>query len=126
METPLIVYDSKSVGNRLKRLRKNNKITQEKLAEMLNVSKHTIYKYEKGQTAPSYECIIWLCQEFNVSADYFLFGYDKPLNQDGNVENEKDENLDELLKRMIAQCDNFKKKQIWDIINVMFRERPAI
>ncbi|MBQ8567289.1 MAG: helix-turn-helix domain-containing protein [Clostridia bacterium] len=56
----------------LKSLRKNKRITQTELANMLNVSKSTIGMYETGQREPNFEILEKLSSVFSVSIDYLL------------------------------------------------------
>ncbi len=53
-------------------LRKSNNLTQEQLAEELNVSRQSISKWESGQAAPELEKIISISQIFGVTTDYLL------------------------------------------------------
>ncbi len=59
-------------GERLKKLRKNKKLTQTDLGTILGLDKSTICCYEKGTRQPPIEIIIDFMQIFNVSADYLL------------------------------------------------------
>jgi len=59
-------------GLRLKTLRNAKGITQEQLAEKLNVSKASVSRYEQSAMYPTVEVLIKLCKYFNVSADYIL------------------------------------------------------
>lgn len=77
METML--YDSIEIGKRLKEIRKKNNITQQQLAELLNVSVNSVSKYENGKITLGHDYIVYLCNYFNISADYFYFGHDKHL-----------------------------------------------
>ena len=43
-----------SVGKRIETLRKSKKISQEDLAEMVGVSRTTVYKWESGTSVPNY------------------------------------------------------------------------
>ena len=57
---------------KLIKLRKNNALSQEDLAEKLNVTRQTISKWELGQTKPDSEKIMELAKIFNVSTDDLL------------------------------------------------------
>lgn len=57
---------------RLKSFRKENKITQIKLAKILNTSQSTISAYEKGETLILASFLYAICQKYNISADYLL------------------------------------------------------
>ena len=59
-------------GDRLKELRKNNNISQEKLGELLGVSSNAIYSWEISGTQPSLETINKLAEYFGVTTDYLL------------------------------------------------------
>lgn len=53
-------------------LRKKNGWTQEELAEMMNVSRQSVSKWESAQSIPDLEKILKLSQLFGVSTDYLL------------------------------------------------------
>lgn len=53
-------------------LRKANDMTQEQLAEKLDVSRQSVSKWESGQATPELEKIVALSTVFHVSTDYLL------------------------------------------------------
>ena len=53
-------------------LRKGRELTQEQLAEMLNVSRQSISKWESGQVIPEVEKIVELSKAFDITLDYLL------------------------------------------------------
>lgn len=53
-------------------LRKGNELTQEQLAEQLNVSRQSISKWENGQVIPEVDKIVELSRTFDVTLDYLL------------------------------------------------------
>ncbi len=57
-------------AERLKALRKENKISQQKLADLLGLGQSTIAMWEKGKNSPEYESLINIANIFNVSIDY--------------------------------------------------------
>ena len=57
---------------KLIKLRKENALSQEDLAEKLNVTRQTISKWELGQTKPDSQKIMELAKIFNVSTDDLL------------------------------------------------------
>ncbi len=60
-------------GDTLKQMRKNKKITQQKLASKLEVSEATISKYENNISFPTFDKLRCLATTLNVSLDE-LFG----------------------------------------------------
>ena len=61
-----------SFGIRLKELRKKFSVSQEELAQYLNVGRTAIANYESGLTMPSVEVLDKLASYFGVSTDYLL------------------------------------------------------
>lgn len=60
------------VSKKIYELRKARGLSQEQLAEKVNVSRQSISKWESGETVPEIERIIELSKVFNVSTDYLL------------------------------------------------------
>lgn len=57
---------------RLVQLRKQNKMSQEKLAKMLGISRSTVAMWENNTNEPDNETIIKIANIFNVTTDYLL------------------------------------------------------
>lgn len=57
---------------RLKALRANEKISQQKIADYLNVSRSTVAMWETGGIEPSFEILEKLATYFGVTTDYLL------------------------------------------------------
>ena len=60
------------LAKRLIELRKENNLSQEKLAKAINVSQKAIDFWEKGINEPKAGYIVLLASYFNVSTDYLL------------------------------------------------------
>lgn len=118
MGTQEEVFDAEVMGEQLKRLRKSMKLSQEKFAERLGMSKDTIYNYEKGKTSIPHDLVKRLCKEFNVSADYFYFEMNKPL-----VEN-KTVNIKDIFIGELEQCTDFEKEQLIRILKILRMMKP--
>ena len=57
------------LGNNIQTLRKKKGLSQEKLAEKINVTRQTISNWELGETAPNPEQLILLSKQFDISID---------------------------------------------------------
>ncbi len=57
---------------RLKKLRLEKNITQQELADVLNVSQQSINKYENHSTEPSIETLTMIADFFDTSIDYIV------------------------------------------------------
>jgi transcriptional regulator with XRE-family HTH domain len=72
-------------STRLRRLRKENDITQAQLASQIGVKPSAVGKYESGiQAYPRVEVLIKIAEFFKVSTDYLVRGV-KPASS--NIEN---------------------------------------
>jgi len=71
----------KHIGLKIKELRKKKDMTQEKLAEYLNVSFQAVSKWETGIASPDISQIPALCHVFGVSSDSLL-GIDVEKNEE--------------------------------------------
>lgn len=60
------------MGDRIKEVRKKQGLTQEQLAERLDISVEFIGQIERGIKLPSMHVFIKLVETLNVSADYLL------------------------------------------------------
>ena len=65
-------------ADRLQSLRKSKQISQQQLADYLNLNKSAISRMESAQRAASIEVIYQLADYFDVSIDYLLGRTDNP------------------------------------------------
>tara|TARA_Y100000588_G_C13552112_1_gene626657 strand:+ start:142 stop:450 length:309 start_codon:yes stop_codon:yes gene_type:complete len=99
-------------GERLKQLRKENKMLQKDLADLLKVSSSTIGMYERNQRDPDTSTLRYLADYFNVSVDFLLGRTDHRQVFSGVSENEESylEGLDaEQIKAVKNMINAFKK-----------------
>ena len=59
-------------GKIIKELRVERKMSQDELAQKLNITQSTVAKYEREDRDLNTELIIKICRLFNISADYLL------------------------------------------------------
>ena len=67
-----------TLGERIKEQRKRNGLTQEKLAELAEVSRQAVTKWESGQSAPSTEKLFRLAEIFGMTVDLLLDAKERP------------------------------------------------
>lgn len=63
---------------RIKEFRKENNITQVKLANILNIANGTIAEYERGTNIIATPFLYTICTKYKISADYLLGKIDSP------------------------------------------------
>jgi len=103
----------KTIGERIRKLRKIKKIDQTELSSILKISNETISRLELDRTKPKIEHIEKLSKIFEVSSDYILFGKESqneltPEEQETLEILRKDEELSKTIKLAIEA----KKKLI--------------
>lgn len=74
---------NKSVAQIIKEVRKNNNLTQSQFAKKFFLTEKAVSNYENGIREPSFDFLLQLCNEFNISLDYFI-------NQKGEKSNPQD------------------------------------
>ena len=82
----------------LKNLREKNNLTQEQLAERVQVTRQAVSRWETGETQPNTDTLKLLSRVFDVSINTLLGSPRKlvcqccgmPLNEDGLISREQD------------------------------------
>lgn len=98
--------DYKDIGQRIKRLRMEKGLTQERLSEIIGVGPSHMSHIESGSTVPSLEVFISILNALDCSADELLCretNAGKPL-------------LNSWLSEIIADCDPTETKILSDIV----------
>lgn len=67
-------YDIEKIGNRIRQLRKDQGMTQTKLATKLNIGDRHLRKIESGEKGPSIDILIEIATLLDVSLDYIIMG----------------------------------------------------
>lgn len=99
----------KNLGIQLKKLRVSKNLTQEQLAEILNLQVQSITFIETGRTFISSEVLANICNYFNIEPD-FLFCSQFIESTVQKTELKKD------ISRLISGCNNKELESIYNII----------
>jgi len=86
---------SMTIGERLLKLRKEKNLSQEELANALDVSRQTVSKWETDQSVPDFDKIVPLCNFFGITSDELLTG-------NFNIKEAKENNVKSNFARNIA------------------------
>lgn len=106
-------------AQRLKSLRKNKKLTQSDMANMLGITRQGYAKYENDESEPDLATIDKLAEFFNVTTDYLLGRSDimnPRLFENAGITNEEYLNLSAYQKEVV---DFFLTRE-----NLHFYDRP--
>lgn len=63
-----------NLGKKILKIRKDNKMSQDEFAEILNVTRQTISNWENSKNYPDIETLIKISDKFNISLDILLKG----------------------------------------------------
>ena len=107
-----------NLGERLFELRKGKNLTQDDVAEKLNVTRQTVSKWETNQSTPDFDKIVPLCELYEISPNELLTG-EKQEQEVVDDENNDEFNLDEAKKHLFTRgkddgdnYENMTKNQI--------------
>lgn len=75
-------------GERLYQLRTQKNISQEKFAEIMDVSRQSISKWETDKAYLELQRLIFMCRYFDVSMDFLVLGNEKDVKTQEQIESE--------------------------------------
>ena len=101
--------DQRKVGSFLKELRREKGITQEQLAEQLNVSGRTVSRWETGSNMPDISILVELAELHDVTIPEIIDGERKSENMNKEVK----ETALKLSEYAETINQNIRKKLLW-------------
>jgi transcriptional regulator with XRE-family HTH domain len=105
-----IEMNYENLGSRIRRERQKHTLTQEKLAEKIDVSHAYIGQIERGERSMSLETLVKLAVQLDVTVDELLS--DAIELQDSFYLNK----IEQLLKARSIQ----EQRMVWEMIELMF------
>lgn len=103
-------------NNKLYHLRKQKGLSQEELANCLNVSRQTISKWEVGDSTPDMEKLIAISDLFEISLDELVM--DKVPTHIGETST-KSEIVNELKEKILTDKNKKKAKRGLKIVTII-------
>ena len=91
-----------NLGEKLLNLRKTKNLTQDDVAEKLNVTRQTVSKWETNQSTPDFDKILPLCELYGISPTELLTG-EKEEQETANNENSNEFNWNEAEKHLFTR-----------------------
>lgn len=102
-----------NLGNKLTELRKNNNLSQEELANKMQVSRQSISLWENNQSKPSTEKLIELAKFFNVSLDSLIS--ENPIDYSNDII-AKTVHTKETYQTLVNETTNFFQRHLVRIV----------
>jgi len=103
-----------TIGQNIKRLRKNADMTQEELAEILSISSQAVSRWETDSAMPDISLLPLLCSIFNISADELL----------GIDVTKQDEEINEIRQKANTKSSRGYSKEAREILEEGLRKFP--
>ncbi len=94
----MLVFDFRTIGNKLLSIRKKAGLTQSEVAEKANLSDRTYADIERGTVNMRIETILKICEALHITPDMVLTTEDPDITA----------KQDEILKRL-EQCTRARK-----------------
>ena len=111
-------------ASNLQKLRKKENMSQESLAERLDVTRQSVSKWESGATYPEMDKLISICKIFNVDMDTLVNGdVDNKEKQDKESSiNTKDilDKFNTLMKKIVCLFESMSFKEIIEFLVTVF------
>lgn len=115
-----------TLADRLKELRKENNMTQNELAKMLDMAKGTVAMWEMGKRNPGFEALEKMSEIFDRRVDYILGTSDDPSSpklSDADIEQlgrwQTEEDFSEVVMKYL-RLDERGKAAVEALINTEF------
>lgn len=109
-------------SDNLKRLRKENNLSQEELAEKLNVSRQSVSKWESNSAYPEMDKIIQISNMFNVGIDELLNKDIREVQEEKQVKSNINKYIDDFLSFISKSIDMFLNMKFKDKCKFIFEE----
>jgi len=105
--------DYNKMGQRIKWLREQKRLTQEQLAEVIDMSNNYISNIENNRSIPSLETLVKICNALDTTPDYILLD---------SVYACKEYIVDEIAKKL-SQCNPKETRLISKFISLVIEEK---
>ena len=95
-------------GDNLRKIRKSKKMSQEQLAEKMNVTRQSVSKWENGESYPEMNNIFELCKVFNCKLNELVYPDMSDISS-----------LDEEIVMNVVKFNEKKQKEVKTLSNVI-------
>lgn len=114
-----------SFNEKLQQLRKANKLSQEQLADMLDVTRQSVSKWESGTTYPEMDKLITMCKIFKCSLDDLTNDEVTEINVEkkqanNNLVTNMVNSILEIIEKTVKMFATMNAKQIVGVIVTLF------
>ncbi len=115
-----------NLSENLKKIRKENNLSQEDLAEELKVSRQAISKWESGSSYPEMEKILQICNKFNLNINDLLNSDIKEVKGEIESKNNINKYIDDFLNFITSSISLFANLKFKDKIKFIIEQLLVI
>lgn len=108
-------------NEKLQKLRKENKMSQEQLADLLDVSRQAVSKWESGTTYPEMDKLLMLCKIFKCTLDELTNDDILDITVEEKEENAKKNWINVLLDYLNKTIHMIKDMSFHDILSMILK-----
>lgn len=109
-------------SDNLKKIRKENNLSQEAIAEKLGVSRQSVSKWESGLAYPEMDKMVKLCQIFNLNIDDLLNQDIKEVNNSKQAKNNINKFIEDFLDYNTKMIDMFSSMKFKQRVKCLFEQ----
>jgi len=115
-----------NLSENLKRIRKENNLSQEQLAEELGVSRQSVSKWESGVSYPEMDKVLQIAKMFNLNIDDLLNQDIKEVNSEKQSKLAINKSIDDFLAFITKTIDMFSSMKFKGKIKCLFEQAIII
>ena len=108
------MFDTMKFGKALSTLRKEADMTQNEIADKLNLSRQAISKYERGESFPDISVLVIIAELFHITLDQ-LINYGEPTKGESSI-----------LRNVAKGNADISAENIADVVNLAPLLKPSI
>lgn len=111
-----------NLADNLKKIRKDNNLSQEQLAEKLGVSRQSVSKWESNQAYPEMDKVLQICNLFNLNIDELLNQDIKEVNDAKQSKININKYIEDFLDYVTKTIDMFSSLKFKEKIKCLFEQ----
>ncbi len=111
-----------NLADNLKRIRKDNNLSQEQLAEKLGVSRQAVSKWESGQSYPEMDKVLQICSLFNLNINELINENIKEVNEVKESKTISNKYVTSFFDYLTKVVDMFSSMKIKQIVGCLFEQ----
>lgn len=111
-----------NLSDNLKKIRKDNNLSQEQLAEKLGVSRQSVSKWESGLAYPEMDKVLQICKMFNLNVDELLNQNIKEVKETKESKANVNKFIDDFLNFITKIIDMFSSMKFKEKIKCLFEQ----